>query len=199
MSDDRRKVWAAILYQESAPQHWKTILESTRVAIAVSPLHDRDVWTEADEEQDSRHVAGTCKKAHWHIVMYFESLKSYQQALGVVDRLGISYVEPVESPTAYNRYLCHLDSPEKAQYDVKDVIRLNGARCDQSKPKPTADELAKVRDEILDFIKQNSVTEYSELVFYAHDERLEDWAFYIEHHTVYLEGILKSLRYSRAE
>lgn len=199
MSDERRKVWAAILYQESAPKNWKEILESTHVAIAVSPLHDRDIWTESDEEIDALHVAGTQKKAHWHLVMYFESLKSYQQALGVVSSLGIKYVEAVESPTAYNRYLCHLDSPEKAQYERKDIVLLNGAKCDQSKPKPTADELQVVRDAILEFVKENGITEYSELVFYALEENKEDWAFYIEHHTVYLDSLLKSIRYSRAQ
>lgn len=192
MSDDRRKVWAAVLYEESAPSNWRDVLERTHVAIAVSPLHDKDVWS----EDEDGHVAGEMKKPHWHIVFYFESLKSPNQVLGIAKELGLRYVEPVESPKAYNRYLCHLDNPNKARYSLDDVLRLNGAQCDMSKPKPTSDEQKAVRDEILSFIEQNGVSEYYELVMYAYHQGKEDWSWYIEHHTQYLNGLLKSKRHS---
>lgn len=195
MADERRKVWAAILYQESVPSDWKEQLERTHVAIAVSPLHDKDVWTDADEDENPLHVAGTTKKPHWHVVLYFESLKSSQQVVSLLSPLGISYAEPVESPTAYNRYLCHLDNPDKATYDVADVLKLNGAKCDMSKPKPTRDEQRIIRDEILHHIEENNVTEYGELVLYALHIGNDDWAWYIEHNTVYLNALLKSIRH----
>lgn len=193
MSDERRKVWAAILYEESVPDNWVSILESTHVAIAVSPLHDKDVYTDDDEPE---HVAGTLKKAHWHVVFYFESLKSPQQVLNLLERLSVNHVEPVESPTAYNRYLCHLDSPDKARYDVADVIKLNGAQCDMSKPKPTRDEQRVIRDAILRFIEDSNISEYGELTLYALHEDKDDWLWYIEHNTMFLNSLLKSLRHS---
>ena len=72
MADERRKVWAAIVYPESLPKDWKSRLEHTHVASAVSPLHKADVWTTEDEEKDPTHKAGTRKKEHHHIVLYFE-------------------------------------------------------------------------------------------------------------------------------
>lgn len=197
--DERRKVWAAILYQESVPSNWVSTLEQTHVPIAISPIHDHDVWTQEDEDSNPDHIAGAIKKPHWHIVLYFDSLKSPQQVIKVLQPFGISHIEPVESPKAYNRYLCHLDSPEKAQYKVSDVVKLNGAQCDMSKPNPTSDEQRIIRNEILDFIEDNSIVEYADLVMYARHTDNENWAWYIEHKTVFLNGLLKSLRYMSKE
>lgn len=199
MADERRKVWAAIVYPESLPKDWKTRLEHTHVASAVSPLHKADVWTTEDEEKDPTHKAGTRKKEHHHIVLYFESLKSLQQVVSILEPLGVSYVEPVESPRAYNRYLCHLDQPEKAPYDPKQIIRLNGAKCDLSKPNPTADETQEIRDAILAYCQENNITEYAELTYYALNSGLSDWLWYIEHHTVFLNAIIKSSKFSQME
>lgn len=199
MSDERRKVWAVIVYPESLPTDWKTILENTHVAAAVSPLHDSDVWTTEDEEKDPRHKAGTPKKDHHHVVLYFESLKSPNQVLSMLESLGVTYVEPVESPRAYNRYLCHLDQPEKAQYDPKEIIRLNGAKCDMSKPNPTADEQRDIRKKIFETMREMNITEYYEIVDYADMHGLDDWAWYLEHHTVYVTGYLKSKHFARRE
>lgn len=197
MADERRKVWAAIVYPESLPTDWKTKLEQTHVAAAISPLHDADVWTVEDEQADPTHKVGTRKKEHHHVVLYFESLKSPNQVLSLLEPLGVSYVEAVESPRAYNRYLCHLDQPDKAQYDPKQIQRLNGAKCDISKPNPTADEQREIRRAILDTIRENNITEYCDIVDYADMNALDDWAWYLEHHTVYLIGYLKSKHFSQ--
>lgn len=199
MADERRKVWAVILYPESLPEDWIERIEKTHVAAAVSPLHDNDYWTSEDEEANSEHKAGTRKKEHHHVVLYFESLKSANQVLSLLEPFGVNYVEPVESPRAYNRYLCHLDQPEKAQYDPKGVIRLNGAKCDMSKPNPTADEQQEIRDAILRHCQENNITEYAELTYYALNSGLSDWLWYIEHNTVFLNAIIKSSKFSQME
>lgn len=195
MADERRKVWAAIVYPESLPEDWKTKLEQTHIPIAISPKHDSDTWTKEDEAENPSHKAGETKKEHHHIVLYFDSLKSPNQVLSKLEELGVTYVEPIEVPRAYNRYLCHLDNPDKAQYDTEEIICLNGARCDLSKPNPTQSEQRKIRREIVDFCRENEVTEYFELVDYADLNGLDDWAWYIEHHTTYLNGYLKSKRH----
>lgn len=197
MADERRKVWAFLMWEESAPSGWVQAVEKLHVAAAVSPLHDRDKWDENDFELGKCGVEniGKPKKPHWHVVLYFESLKSPAQVRSMVEHLGVSYVEAVESPRAYNRYLCHLDQPNKAAYSADDVIRLNGAQCDMSKPNPTADEQAKIRDAILDLIDGAGIVEYWDLVMYAHRNGMDDWSWYIEHHTQYLNAVLKSKRH----
>lgn len=197
MADERRKVWAAVVYPESLPENWLTKLEQTHIPIAISPLHDADKWTQQDEIENPSHKAGTFKKSHYHLALYFESLKSMQQVLSVLQPLGVTYVEPVEVPRSYNRYLCHLDQPEKAPYNPKDIVRLNGATCDISKPNPTTDEQREIRREILDTIRNNNITEYFEIVDYADMNGLDDWAWYLEHHTVYIVGYLKSKHFGQ--
>lgn len=192
MADERRKVWAAILYPESLPDGWMALLEQAHVPMALSPLHDADFWTADDELSNPNHRAGERKKEHYHLVIYFESLKSANQALSLLEPLGVSFVEPVESPRSYNRYLCHLDQPQKATYDVREIRRFNGAVCDISKPNPTNDRVREIRLEIMNAVRALDIHEYADLVDYADENGLEDWAWYIEHHTVYLVGYLKS-------
>lgn len=187
MADDRRRTWAAIIYPESLPDDWKERLENTRVPVAVSPLHDQDIIKET----------GELKKPHYHIVFYFESLKTSKQVLALLALNGlesVKHVEPVESTRAYNRYLAHMDQPNKAQYNPDDITRLNGAVCDVSKQMPTADEQRIIRAEIIKTIRQYNMTDYCELVDYADDSGLEEWAWFISTHTIYLENYLKSRR-----
>ena len=195
MSDDRRKVWAAVLYPESLPSDWMSVLENTRVPIAVSPLHDRDVWTIEDQQSNPNHVAGERKKPHYHVVIYFDSLKSKNQVLTLIEPLGVRYVEPVEAPRAYNRYLCHLDQRGKAQYEPDEIIRLNGAQCDISEPNPTQDEQRKIQSDVIALIRDINMTEYAELVDYVYDNGLKDWAWYVTHNTVFLNNYIKSRRH----
>jgi hypothetical protein len=178
------------------PSDWLERLEGLKIPCAVSPLHDKDVWKESDQAENPNHKAGKLKKPHYHVVFYFESLKSPNQVLTCLKPFGVLYVEAVEAPRAYNRYLCHLDQPDKAQYPTNQIKRLNGAQCDISKPNPTLDEQAQIRNEILTFVRDNNVTEYAELTFVALNEGWENWLWYIEHHTIFLNSVIKSAAYS---
>lgn len=199
MSDERRKVWATILYPESMPADWKERLERTRVPILVSPIHDKDVWTMEDQETNPNHVAGTLKKPHYHVVMQFESLKSPAQVQKVVEPLGVKYVEPVESPRAYARYLAHLDQPNKAQYNQDEILKLNGAVCDLSEPIPSKDEQETMRREICQVIRDNNITEYFDLVNYADDFGKPGWSWYVATHTVMFDRYVSSFRNKLAQ
>ncbi|MFR2030007.1 MAG: Rep family protein [Collinsella sp.] len=47
--------WAFIVYPESAPKNWLSILEDLHMQALVSPLHDKD------------QTASRPKKPHWHV------------------------------------------------------------------------------------------------------------------------------------
>lgn len=65
------------------------------------------------------------KKPHTHILLHYPRGVVADGALESLDGyLDVSYVEPVNSPAAYYRYLTHADSPDKAQYDSADVIHI---------------------------------------------------------------------------
>jgi hypothetical protein len=193
-ANDRSNYWAFIVYAESAPDNWIQLLEDLKVPAAISPQHCDDVWSESDEKKDSNHKAGTLKKPHWHVVLYYSSLKSCSQVIGDVSPLGVSYVERVRNIKTYNRYLCHMDNPDKAQYDTADIRLLNGAMCDLT-PEMTRELMRQMRDEILHFIDEKCITEYNELVYMCLNSHYE-WLDYVETHTIFLQGVLGSKRHS---
>ena len=48
----QHKVWMFVFYPESADPDWREIAESElMLPFCVSPLHDRDAWTERDERK----------------------------------------------------------------------------------------------------------------------------------------------------
>lgn len=190
--DGRTRTWAFTVYPESAAEDWRDVLEETVIPAAISPLHDRDTWTERDEARNPEHKAGEPKKPHHHVVLYYGGKKSARQVLSDLEPLGIGYVEPVRDTQAYNRYLCHLDNPNKAQYSPEDVVRLNGAACDLTRTL-TAEQRRTIKAEVTRFVRANSFTEYSELVFWCLDNE-PDWATVVMAETIYFRGLLASVR-----
>lgn len=60
-------------------------------------------------------------KPHWHLVLCFPR----QRDLHVVsDELGLEsrFIEPCRNRVASERYLCHLDDPDKFQYDPAEIF-----------------------------------------------------------------------------
>ena len=109
----RTRNFATIVYEESAPKNWKEILQDFFVPVFISPYHDKDVNPD-----------GTPKKPHWHVLIMFESVKTREQATELFSRINGVGCEKVNSLRGYARYLCHLDNPEKFQYDLDDVSCL---------------------------------------------------------------------------
>lgn len=107
----RNTRWTSIVYPESASSNFLDILKEFHVPFLLSPLHDKDV--DGD---------GVIKKAHYHLVLYFDSLKSSSQAQVIFDAIGGVGCQSVQSPVSYARYLIHADDPDKYQYSAEDVV-----------------------------------------------------------------------------
>ena len=58
--DTRARNWSWIVYPESAPENWRTLLDEMGEKWIESPLHDKDVNETTNE----------IKKAHWHIIIF---------------------------------------------------------------------------------------------------------------------------------
>lgn len=107
----RTRNFATVVYPESAPADWMDRLNDYHVAALVSPLHDRDT-----------NPSGEPKKPHYHVMLIFEGPKEFEtQVKPIFDDIGGVGREMVNSARGYARYLCHLDNPEKAQYDPAEV------------------------------------------------------------------------------
>ena len=116
MKEVRKRNWAFILYPESAPEDWRVRLRDMLVPGFISPIHNAD-------KKDN----GEVKKAHYHILLTFKGLKSYDQVCEITQSLNATIPQECKDIRAYARYLCHLDNPEKAQYEISDVECLCGA------------------------------------------------------------------------
>lgn len=169
-STERGRVFAFLVYDDSAPQDWIERMKSMHVRGFVSPLHDAD--TLAD---------GTPKKAHRHVMWFFDGKKSRAQidalreaALGPDFNKGL---EDVACPGAYVRYLTHMDDPDKAQYKHEDVISLGGADYSLASAMPGDDTV--VMAEISAYVVENDITSINSLIAVCRREGRRDWSSYI--------------------
>ena len=69
MAEKRTRNFATVVYPESAPENWMDMLNDYHVPAFVSPLHQFDV-----------NVNGEVKKAHYHVMVMYDSLKTISQA-----------------------------------------------------------------------------------------------------------------------
>ena len=134
--------------------------QCTGVEVLISPLHDKDVNPD-----------GSPKKAHWHVMVMFSSVKTKKQAAVIRDAVGGVGWENVASARGYARYLCHLDNPEKHRYDENDVVEMGGADY-QETIRRVADGVRLLR-EMMDYIRENNVYFYSDFVDYCNAEKPE--------------------------
>ena len=152
----RTRNFATVVYptSEKTPENWQDILREQIIPAFISPLHDKD-----------KNTTGEVKKAHYHIIIMFEGVKTIEQAREVFDLIGGVGIEPIKSIRAYVRYLCHLDNPEKAQYSIEDVICCSGADY-QSMIESPQDKYI-LLGEIMDYWEQKDIVSYAELLKYA--------------------------------
>lgn len=152
----RTRNFATVVYpdSENTPPNWQDILREQIIPAFISPLHDKD-----------KNANGEAKKRHYHIVIMFEGVKTIEQAREVFALIGGVGVEPIKSIRAYVRYLCHLDDPKKAQYNIEDVICCSGADY-QSMIESPQDKYTMI-GEMIDFCEQEDIVSYAELLKYA--------------------------------
>ena len=175
----RKRNFATVVYPESAPVNWLNILSDQHIPAFVSPLHDMD--TNPD---------GELKKAHYHVMIMFDSVKTAEQAKEFFQCIGGVGMEDVQSQRGYARYLCHLDNPEKYKYNTQDVKCFCGADYNDVISLVT-DKYTAIR-EMLEFCKQNAVVSFSDLLEYASVERYDWFRCLCDNSAVIMREYLKS-------
>lgn len=152
---------AFLLYPDSCNPKWIEILTQLQQPFFWI-LHDSDINPD-----------GSKKKPHYHVMIMFEnprsvnSIANYSLMCG-----GNGYLEQIISRRGYARYLCHLDNPEKFQYNPEKCIHaLCGADYAKeiiSLAEAKANKLMMIT-EILQFIDDNQIHIYADLIrFCAH-------------------------------
>lgn len=172
----RHRAFVSVFYPESAPDNFREVIASWNVP-ALLALHDRDEG----------------RKPHYHLLVMFSGVKTLNQVHELTDQLGSKEVQPSRDLRASARYLAHLDHADKVQYGIEAIESFCGASV--------ADLTAPVGDptpEILTFVREQGLTEYSALVDYCQDEHL-DWLKEVKGHTMFWCGYFASVRCRQGE
>lgn len=161
--EQRTRNWTFVLYEDSAPENWRTILDEEHIEWVESPWHDKDV-----------NADGEPKKKHKHIMVCFGGVKSYEQVKELTDKLNCPIPQRCHNAKAMVRYMAHLDNPEKAQYSVSDIVGHGGIDIAELLRPSSSERYSLIRD-ILEYIKLSGCTEFQDLMDYAAAEHFDDW------------------------
>lgn len=175
----RTRNFVTVVYPESAPANWQEILAEQFVPAFISPLHCDDV-----------NPTGEIKKEHYHVMIMFDSTKTLDQAKELFSKINGVGCEKVNSLRGYARYLCHLDNPEKAQYNVEHVRCLCGA--DYTTAIGLVTDKYKAIKEMIYYCQENNIRSYSDLLEYASEERFDWFRVLCDNGTVVIKEYLKS-------
>lgn len=185
MAVKRTRNFACVVYPESAPENWLEILQNEFVPAFVSPLHDNDL-----------NPTGEPKKEHFHVMIMFDGVKTTEQARDIFEKIGGVGCEVVQSVRGYARYLCHLDNPEKSQYNQEAVKCLCGA--DYVSVIGLSLDKYKAISEMIDFCVDNNYYSYSDLLIYCRQYRFDWFRILCDSGTVVIKEFLQS-RYWTAQ
>ena len=184
--ETRSRSWVFVVYPESAPKDWRTILDKQGMTWVESPLHNKDVNPD-----------GEVKKEHWHVLLMFQTLKSYGQMQEIAHELKSPNPQKCMNIHGMVRYFAHLDNPEKYQYPVNEIKAHGGADIAKYL---TANGVEKLRaiSEMQEWIEENNCTELTQLADYALKERFDDWYEVLAtQSTVFLNAYIRSMRHQK--
>lgn len=174
--------WTFVLYPDSCPKNWLDIIREELVPFAVSPLHDRD-----------KTELGEPKKPHYHILLSFRSVKTFEQIKEITDKLNQPIPQSCKDTRGLVRYFLHLDHPNKAQYERKDIISGGGFDIENAL-QATATEEEEILDTICDFLEENWITEFAAANSWIRHNKKE-WRLIFRKNTTYFREIIRSQRH----
>lgn len=151
MASTRTRNWMTIVYPESAPSDWESLLADECVPAIRSPLHDKDV-----------NPTGEPKKAHYHVMLMFSGVKTMEQVQEICSHFGGIQPRSISNAQGMARYFIHMDNPEKYQYNREDIRNFSGA--DWSSLVQTSKDRYDTLDEIIEECVQKKIISYSDLV-----------------------------------
>lgn len=181
---DRTRNWTVVVYPESAPDNWRDYLDDLHIEWVESPLHEFDT-----------NPTGEVKKPHWHVLLLFGGVKSYEQVMEVIQPLRCPIPQRCHNAKSMVRYMAHLDNPDKHQYSVSDIVAHGGVDISELL-RPSASERYTLIREMVAYVKKNGITEFQDLMDYASVERFDDWFPLLCDNSAYVVGnYIKSQRH----
>lgn len=181
----KSRCWAFVVYPESLPCDWLEKLQLTGLSCAVSPLHDRDLNADKDEE----------KKPHYHVIACWDGPTTYSVAESISKGLLNGTVPQIlNCVKGYYRYFTHKDNPEKYQYDESEIVHIGGFNP-LDYVELTKSELETLKIKILTFIREANLYEYADLLDILQDNGLFDLLRVAMNNTTLYMSIMQSRRH----
>lgn len=169
----RHKVWMFIFYPDTAEVGWRDECDELGLPFLVSPLHDRDVWTAADERRNPDHIEGEVKVAHYHGLVEYPQPVDYDTVKEDFAFLRTHSIKYAKSKASMALYLTHEKCSDKVQYDWRDVLEFGGANwhdwCNE------LEDLHATMKEMRQYIIANNVSEFYEFQLWC-DENNDMWS-----------------------
>lgn len=175
MKEYRGRNFATVVYSEESLQ----LLRDLHIPCFISPCHDKDI-----------NPTGEPKKPHWHVLINYEGVKSEEQVRRDISEFGGVGCEIVKSNRAYARYLCHLDNPEKARYNINDVQNVGGLDYINI-INSVADEIACL-EEICDYLLVNNISNFRTFLIWCKDEKRDWYILIIRKYMYVVKEIIKT-------
>lgn len=185
----KKRHWTFLVYPDSAPADWWERLCASGLRGEVSPLHDKDTNQEIDPKTGKPEV----KKGHYHIVVCYDGPTTYSAVLAFAKEFGASIVKPVESIRGMDRYLTHMDNPDKYQYDRAEVRSFGGFSI-RDYVELSATEKQALRVRVMDIIREADLMEYCDLLDLLRDSDMMDELETAMSNTVLFRGYIESRR-----
>lgn len=189
----RTRNWTVIFYPEDLPENWTSLVDDLHFKWIEGPLHDKDL-----------NADGQPKKPHHHTMFMFDVVKSEEQVTAMLKEvfgenekgsiIGIATPQKVSDRCAIVRYMAHLDNPDKAQYEVAEIVGHNGADPAEIL-RYSATETREMIISMEEYIEQNGITEladFSAEIRYNHPE----WhTLLATKMTMYFNAFIRSCRH----
>lgn len=154
---------------------------------AVSPIH------QPDDEQTAE---------HWHVVYKHPSsvrIEPVRKFLLSIEGLPIynDYIIALHHPANYQRYLIHLDNPDKEQFvgGQSAIEVINNFPLNLMRELSITDKL-EIQMQIESFATEYNIYEYATMCIYLSEHQMVEHYLYFTTHTHHFGKFLDSLRYS---
>lgn len=164
MAAETSRVFACIIYPESAPDDFREIIDELHLVGFLSPLHDCDISVKT----------GEIEKEHYHFMCWFDGKKSLSQIKALFSKFGGVGCEIVHNKKSYVRYLCHIDKEDKVRYNEADVKGFGGALYSNEVGSLVQYNRIEVLSEIMDYVSRKKEYSFARLLLYARAHHA-DW------------------------
>lgn len=196
--------WSAIVYPDSAPDGWIESLRAQGFRIAISPLHDSDVWMHDSKEvvdpetgeiikqKGELYKIGDKKKAHWHVIIVVDKRCSFVEMNYTMQKLThCPLIQKCRSLRNAYDYFLHINAPEKCQtYKKEDIQTYNNFHLE-----PNNYEKNLIAMEMVRLIQEHDLCEWCEVVeFFQNDP---EFSLILSSRTAYFAAYVKSKYYKK--